>query len=435
MPRKERLCNWGNFPSIQSEVTTPLFMEDWQEAVSQKEQLLVRGNGRCYGDAALSEQALSSLQWNKFLDFDSENGILECQSGVLLRDILEFIVPQGWFLPVTPGTQFITVGGAIAADVHGKNHHREGCFSQHLLHFDLLGSDGLLKRCSPEEHSDLFWDTVGNMGLTGAILQARFRLRPIETAYIRQETIKARNLEEIMTAFEASADWTYTVAWIDCFQKGASLGRSLLMRGEHATPQELLARRRKKALQLPRRRRWKIPFFFPDFALNSWSIRLFNFLFYHRHWNRKSQQIIPYDQFFYPLDTLLEWNKMYGKKGFTQYQFVLPKGKSAAGLTEILREIRQSGQGSFLTVLKLFGKAEPRAIHSFPIEGYTLALDFKIIPGIEKLIHRLDTIVRKYQGRVYRAKDAFSAKDLCLPVDPPRDPKFHSVQAKRYGLK
>lgn len=431
--KTNKVVNWGNYPQIEAEVAAPEFEEALRAALAAEGTLLARGNGRCYGDAALHHRILSTLRWNKFLDFDEEKGILECQSGVLLSDILDFIVPRGWFLPVTPGTRFITLGGAIAADVHGKNHHRDGCFSQHLLYFDLLVGTGEIYRCSPTEHADLFWETVGNMGLTGIILRARFQLQPIETAYIRQETIQAKNLAEIMSLFEASVSWTYTVAWIDCYQSDASVGRSLLIRGEHALHSELPPQLRSAPLLLKKRRRWTIPFHFPNWALNPLSIRAFNFLFYHKERLLKNTKIVPYDTFFYPLDAILHWNRMYGKKGFTQYQFVLPQENSRKGLQEILQTIRQSGQGSFLTVLKLFGPGHPRARHAFPIAGYTLALDFKINANLPHLIQQLDTLVRNYAGRIYRAKDAFSDPKLSLYAPIKRDAKFDSVQAQRLG--
>lgn len=432
MSSKKTLSNWGNYPEIESEVFEFEFLDQAQKLIKDSDQILARGNGRCYGDAALGKRILSTLKLDKLLAFDAQKGILTCQSGVLLSDILDFIVPHGFFLPVTPGTKFITVGGAIAADVHGKNHHKDGCFSDHLLHFKLVNEEGKIMTCSAQENSELFWATVGGMGLTGVIISASFSLKTIESVYIRQESIKAKNLEEIMQLFEESESWTYTVAWIDCLQKGDKQGRSLLMRGEHARLNELSAGRKKHPLKLKAKKKITIPSFFPSFMLNNLSVKAFNFLFYNKQFSKKKESIIDYDSFFYPLDALYQWNRIYGKAGFTQYQFVIPKGKGLAALKQVLDMIRESKQGSFLTVLKLFGTNNPKAYKSFPMEGYTLALDFKINKGLPPLIAKLDEVIAAYQGKIYLAKDAFSKKSLFQHPHLEQSPeKFQAIQAER----
>ncbi|MEO1451664.1 MAG: FAD-binding oxidoreductase, partial [Bacteroidota bacterium] len=251
--KKTFVHNWGNYPVIEADVHSPSFEQDIQAMVQSQETLLARGNGRCYGDAALNPTLFSTHKLNKLLAFDREKGILTCESGVILSDILDVIVPAGFFLPVTPGTKFISIGGAIAADVHGKNHHAEGCFSDHLLSFDLVNAAGQIVRCTKEDTPELFWQTVGGMGLTGIIIRATFNLKPIETAFIRQESIKAQNLQEIMDLFEESESWTYTMSWIDCLQKGKNIGRSILMRGEHALPNEIPAKASSAPLDLPKK--------------------------------------------------------------------------------------------------------------------------------------------------------------------------------------
>ena len=430
--RKEKISNWGNYPIVASEVFELEFLDEVQQLVKTSSSILARGNGRCYGDASLNTRVLSTLKLDKFIAFDREKGILECQSGVLLSDVLDFIVPHGFFLPVTPGTKFITVGGAIAADVHGKNHHKDGCFSDHLISFKLLNEVGNLITCSPSENAVLFWSTVGGMGLTGIVYSASFSLKPIESVYIRQESIKAKNLEEIMQLFEESESWTYTVAWIDCLKKGDKQGRSILMRGEHARLNELSAKKKKAPLKLKGKKKITIPSFFPSFMLNNLSVKAFNFLFYNKQFSKQKTSIIDYDTFFYPLDALHQWNRIYGKAGFTQYQFVIPKGKGLEALKRILDMIRKSKQGSFLTVLKLFGKNNPLAYKSFPMEGYTLALDFKINKGLPALIAKLDEIISEYGGKIYLAKDAFSKKELFThPHLDNTSPKFQAIQAKR----
>ncbi len=431
MSRKKNISNWGNYPRIEAEQTALEYSDELSDFVRQQPDLLARGNGRCYGDAALHDRLFSSLRLNKMLDFDTRAGELECQSGVLFSDILALIMPQGFFLPVTPGTKFITLGGAIAADVHGKNHHSEGCFSRHLISFELMNGQGEQLHCSRQSHPELFWNTIGGMGLTGIILSARFRLKRIQTAYLRQERLKAPNLAAIMQLFEASANWTYTVAWIDCLQRGEKRGRSILFRGEHALPEELSARQQQAPLRPPSKRSLSVPFYLPSFTLNTFSVKAFNWLYYHRQRQPIEKTIVDYDTFFYPLDMIHHWNRIYGRGGFTQYQLVLPKAQCAEGLAAILDCIRSYGQGSFLCVLKLFGPKAEEAPHSFPIEGYTLALDFKISKNIRRLIAELDKLVVQYGGKVYLAKDAFSDKKLSGIKYDFADAKFTSVQRKR----
>ena len=371
-----------------------------KEFIDSHQALITRGLGRCYGDSSLSEVILSSLNYNHFLDFDKESGVLRCEAGISLAEILEAFVKRGFFLPVTPGTKFVTVGGAIASDVHGKNHHKEKSFGSHVIEIKLMLSDGSIVTCSKEKNSDLFFATIGGMGLTGIILEAIFKLKKIESSYIKQETIKAYNLEEIMEYFEQSQDYTYSVAWIDCLSSGKNLGRSILMRGEHALEYELATT---NTFSLKQKRKLNVPIDLPEFLLNPYSVRAFNELYFSKAKKGLSKSIIDYDTFFYPLDSIHNWNRIYGPKGFLQYQFVLPKQSSKEGLQVILTKIAQSNQGSFLAVLKLFGKQD--SLISFPMEGYTLALDFPISKNVFELLDYLDAIVLDYQGRFYFTKD------------------------------
>jgi len=431
MIKKQKITNWGNYPVIDSDVVEFTQTNELRENISGADKIIARGNGRCYGDASLQKKVISTKKWNHFLDFDRTNGIIECESGVLLSEIIEIAVPAGFFIAVTPGTKFITVGGAIASDVHGKNHHKDGCFSEFLIHFDLMIESGEIKRCSKEENQELFWATIGGMGLTGIILSARFSLKKIETAYIKHEAIQAKNLDEIYQLMDESESWTYTVAWIDCLQKGKKLGKSIMLRGEHAKVSELPEKLKKEPFKIKKKPNLNIPFYFPGFVLNSLSIKIFNWLYFNKQRKRHVKEIIDLDTFFYPLDAIHNWNRIYGKKGFIQYQFVIPKNNGKEGMRKILETIANSGNGSFLVVLKLFGQNNPNAYNSFPFPGYTLALDFKLNDKLPELVRNLDTLVEEYGGRIYRTKDAMSRPSLTNYLKNIDSEKFNSLQNQR----
>lgn len=357
------------------------------------------GNGRSYGDSAINENIVHVKPYNNFLDFDEKNGILTCQAGVLLSEILDSVVKRGWFLKVTPGTKLITVGGAIASDVHGKNHHIEGCFSECVEEFTIMIEGGESTTC--KKGDELFKATCGGMGLTGVILSAKISLKKINSQFIKQTTIKTKNLMETFEAFENNKDMPYSVAWIDCLAKDENIGKCLLMVGDFANDGDLEYKSKKKL---------SIPFNFPSFALNTLSVKAFNWLYYAKAPDGTSKQKVGIDTFFYPLDAIGNWNRIYGKNGFTQYQFILPKENSFEGLREILTKISNSGKGSFLAVLKLYGKENENYL-SFPIEGYSLALDFKIEEGLFELLDTLDETVVKYGGRIYLTKDVRVSKE------------------------
>jgi decaprenylphospho-beta-D-ribofuranose 2-oxidase len=440
---KKKIANWGNYPVMETEEKTFIFKEQLSDALVHSDNIIARGNGRCYGDASLAKHTISTLKFDKILSFDTETGIFECQSGLTLDKILEVIVPKGWFLPVTPGTKFITVGGAIASDVHGKNHHVDGCFSQHVFDMDVVLSNGESVTCSTALNPDLFWATCGGMGLTGIITRARFDLKKIESCYIKQKQIKANNLEEVIELFEKYRHYTYSVAWIDCLQKGKHFGRSILMLGEHATLEDLDENKKNNPLKLPSKTQITFPFNLPSFVLNQFTIKAFNFLFYRKNLKREINNIVSYEPFFYPLDAILHWNRGYGKPGFVQYQFVLPL-ESKQGLVEILNKISDKGLGSFLAVLKIFGKQDD--LISFPKEGYTLALDFPVRKGLFEFLDELDKLVLNYGGRIYLSKDArmkseifwngYSNAHKFLDIVRKYNPnfKFNSIQAERLSI-
>lgn len=389
------------FPKLNASLLTFKSHDDLKDILNQNDHIIPFGNGRSYGDSALNEIMVDTKSQDKFLNFDINNGILTVQSGVLLSDILKVIVPKGWFLTITPGTKFITVGGAIASDVHGKNHHIEGCFSESVISFSLMKASGEVVTCSKESNSELFRATCGGMGLTGVILDAKISLTKINSKFINQTTIKNYNLKETFEAFEKYGDANYSVAWIDCLAKSKSAGRSILTVGEFKNDGNLDYRPRQKAA---------VPNFFPSFMLNSLTVKLFNWFYFHKNIKKFSSSEVDIDSFFYPLDSISHWNRIYGRKGFIQYQFILPLANSYSGLTNILNVIASSKKGSFLAVLKLYGEANDNYL-SFPMKGYSLALDFKIEKGLFELIEKLNDIVKKNNGRIYLAKDACVDKD------------------------
>ncbi|MCQ8879481.1 FAD-binding oxidoreductase [Pseudoalteromonas shioyasakiensis] len=428
----KKMTSWGKYPHIDANISAPLSSH---MLANEKRNIIARGLGRSYGDSALSENIIISNRLNHFISFDENTGQLHCEAGVSLHDILMNFVPKGWFLYVTPGTKFVTVGGAIASDVHGKNHHIDGCFSDHVTSLTIC-IQGEEISCSREENSDLFHATCGGMGLTGIITKATFKLRPITSSYINQKVIKAKNLDTVLELFEQYRDATYSVAWIDCLSTGSNLGRSLLMLGEHACKGELTTH---KSGVL------NMPCDMPSFLLNKYTIQAFNSAYYNKQVKEELNNTIHYDSFFYPLDGISNWNRMYGKNGFTQYQFVIPKEAGKEGLKEILEAIAESKQGSFLAVLKVFGKGNINYL-SFPLEGYTLALDFKLNNKLFALLDRLDLIVRKYKGRIYLSKDVRMSEEMFKASYPHwkkfqvlrkkygADERYLSLQSKRIGL-
>jgi len=422
----KQIANWGNYPVMESDEESFVFADQLTELVKKGQSFIPRGNGRCYGDASLSERTISTLKFDKILSFDTEDGIFECQSGITLDQILAVIVPRGWFLPVTPGTKFITIGGALGSDVHGKNHHVEGSISNHIVDMDVVLASNEVITCSPEVNADLFEATCGGMGLTGIISRVKFRLKKIGTSYIRQKQIKAGNLQELVELFDTYSHYTYSVAWIDCLKKGKHFGRSILMLGEHASAEDISAGRRQDPLALPKNKQITFPFNMPSWVLNKLTVKAFNFLYYTKNFKKEIDNIVSYEPFFYPLDAVLHWNRLYGKSGFVQYQFVLPLD-AKQGLIEILHRISDAGLGSFLAVLKVFGKQE--SMISFPKEGYTLALDFPVRKDLFAFLDELDALVLKHHGRLYMSKDARMKPEIFTAGYPGLE-KFKSVLKK-----
>jgi FAD/FMN-containing dehydrogenase len=397
--------SWGRYPNVEHTGTEPLYWRSALPDLSQSERtVLPYGYGRSYGDSCLNEGGilLDTRNLNRFISFDEQTGVLCCESGVALADILEVMVPRGWFIPVSPGTKFVSVGGAIANDVHGKNHHRAGTFGCHVVRLKLLRSNGERLVCSPEKNADLFAATIGGLGLTGLILWAEIRLRPIVNPLIDMQRIRFSSLAEFMElSAQADQQFEYTVSWVDLLVGGNALCRGLFMCGNHDTSSPRTGQPLSKKLSLT------VPFDFPSAVLNPLTVKAFNELYYHAQLSKKVEKIVSYEPFFYPLDAIDHWNRMYGKRGFLQYQFVVPFEHSYEAMKEILGHIRRSGEGSFLTVLKQFGNMPSPGMLSFPRPGLTLALDFAF-RGQKTLclLDDLDEIVRQSNGAVYPAKDA-----------------------------
>lgn len=423
---------WGKLTNNQHNVIPLTSVNNAKDQITANiMQGISHGMGRSYGDVALN---YNNTLWlttslNHLIDFNLNTGILHCEAGVLLQDIHRTLIPQGWMLPVTPGTQMITVGGAIANDVHGKNHHALGSFGDHLTYIKLIRGDGEVIECSRNEKSEWFFATLGGIGLTGVIVEAKIQLRPVQGPWINAQTIPFYNLDDFFALSDGSeSDWEHTVSWIDCMNGANTKG--LFMRGNLAGAQD-------KAEPIIKDKTFPIA---PPFSLvNKLSLPLFNFAYFHANARKKQPQLIHYEPFFYPLDSIHEWNKMYGKKGFYQYQSVIPRAVGKDATAEMLKAIQKSGEGSFLAVLKTFGDRESGGLLSFPRPGVTLALDFpnrgeKTL----KLFDKLDHIVQEAQGRLYLAKDARMPRTLFESGYPRfneflkyRDPSMSSEMSRR----
>lgn len=440
-----RLAGWGRYPVADCALSAPRDAAALAALLAEGAPLIARGNGRAYGDSALNRQRTVSMRhFDRMLDFDGETGVLTAEAGVLLGDVIAALLPRGWFPAVTPGTKFVTLGGMAAADVHGKNHHLDGGFANFVDWVEVMGADGRITRAARTENRDLFDWTLGGMGLTGVIVRLAMRLRRIETGWIRQRAIAAPDLGAAMAAFEAGAGAPYSVAWIDCLSSGARLGRSVVMLGEHAPLDGLPTRFRRLPFGPPPRRGRTVPFNAPGIAFNRWTVSAFNSLYYRMGERRTGTAYVPWDSYFYPLDSVLGWNRIYGRRGFVQFQCVLPDEAAREGLTALLKTIAGAGQGSFLAVLKKMGADGGR--FSFPMPGYTLALDFPVSDKVLRLMDELDRITLDHEGRFYLAKDARLSADTLHAADPRAGDfasmrrqtgaagAFASLQSERLGL-
>ncbi len=419
--------SWGRYPRLSAEVR-PLY---WRHLPIRlpgpATSVLPFGLGRSYGDSCLNggNVLLATRGLNRFIAFDRDRGVLRCEAGVSLAEILDLIVPHGWFLPVTPGTKFVTVGGAIANDVHGKNHHVAGAFGNHVVQFELLRSDGQRSLCSAESNADLFQATIGGLGLTGLVLWAEFQLKRISGRQLLVNSVKFSGLEEFfhLTAqYETSHE--YVVAWLDCIGQNRAFGRGILMGGNHDSA----------PCSKPRHTRAvAVPCDFPEFTLNPWVVKAFTWLLYHKQLRQVKTAIVDYDPFFYPLDAVLRWNRVYGRRGLLQWQCVIPMGDHYRIMSNILRRITDSKLASFLAVLKIMGGTRSLGLLSFSRPGVTLAVDFPARPEVFLLLEVLDSIVVEAGGALYPAKDARMSPacfQACYPqwrqLQKHMDPAFNS---------
>jgi len=397
----ERILSWGRYPkTAHRHVHKPAWNDQVPEILKSAVpgSLLPYGLGRSYGDSCLNagRQLIDCRRLNRILGFDESTGMLRCESGISLSDILDVFLPKGWFLPVTPGTRFVTVGGAIANDVHGKNHHCAGTFGAHVRQIGLHRSNDGLVICNSEENSDMLRATIGGLGLTGVIAWADIQLKPVAGPWIDAESIPFQSLDNFLDHSRESNDrFEYTVAWLDCF--AGKNARGIFFRGNHSP---------ERGKEFHRKRSPELTFALPAWMLNRYSVRTFNTTYYKIYAARRGSAVVSYDSFFYPLDSIRQWNLLYGKQGFLQYQCVIPETNVEA-VKELLDRIARSGMGSFLGVLKQFGSAPPAGMLSFPRPGLTIALDFAMRgERTLKLMQSLDEVVQQSGGAVYPAKDA-----------------------------
>lgn len=429
---------WGRYPRVEARQHEPADVDDLRAVLEGDSPgaCIARGSGLSYGDSALAGDVISGLGLRHVCELDSATGILRCAAGLSLREILREIVPSGWFLPVLPGAAMVSIGGAIAADIHGKNHHRDGSFCEHVRELSLILADGEIVRCSPSHNPELYRATCGGMGLTGIILEAELQLVPITSSMMIARSQPAAGLDECFELLEAHEQARYSVAWLDCLARGPRMGRGIIHLAEHEVGGKLRNRGR---LGL------RIPFTAPGKLLNRHSLSLFNTAYFRWQNFRAGRNRLNHEAYFFPLDRIRDWNRLYGPAGFLQYQFVLPTEAGRDGIATVLQRVSDAGKGSFLSVLKKMGPANGNLL-SFPAGGYTLALDFVREASLFPLLEQLDAIVLDHGGRIYLAKDARMSETVFkagypdwerfLAIKQQVDPgmRFRSAQSDRIGL-
>lgn len=395
------------------------------EQISQSAHLS-RGLGRSYGDSSLPSEAqpdvLNTTYADRILSFDEATGAFRAEAGLSLRDLNRLLMPRGFFTPVSPGTSFVTLGGMVAADIHGKNQHRDGNFGDHVTALKMRVADGRVLECSPERHPDLFRGTIGGMGLTGHVLEVEFGMRRIPSPWIWQESRRIHDIDEFQDALEdAATNWPYTMGWIDCLASGKNMGRGIMMTGRWAEPSEAPINPPSSGFQPSLRFDW------PSWVLNGLTIRLFNELYYRKQWRRESSGIVSNQSFTYPLDAIRSWNRMYGRRGFTQYQCVLPREAGRSSARRVLEVLTARGGASFLCVIKDFGR-DSLGVLSFPRPGITLALDIAVRDDTQALVDALNEQVLKEGGRIYLAKDSFTRREHFEAMEGSRLDEFRAIR-------
>jgi decaprenylphospho-beta-D-ribofuranose 2-oxidase len=429
----EALTGWGRIEPTRARVAEPSDTDQVATLLKSAPDrgAIARGLGRSYNNAAQNDGGLviMTTQLNRMAGIDAAGGELVCEAGVSLEQLMIAALPYGWFVPVSPGTRQVTIGGAIAADVHGKNHHRAGSFARHVRWFDLVLPNGGQTRVTPDGDPKLFWATAGGMGLTGIILRAAIQLTRVETSRIKVDTLRAADLDEAMSYLtEADGRYCYTVAWLDCLARGKHLGRAVITSGDFASPTDLPAAQQRDALAFRPSALLRAPRACPPGLMNRYTIALFNEAWYRKAPRRRDGEIQTISKFFHPLDGIRNWNTIYGPRGFRQYQFVVPFGAEQM-LRRSLEKISAAGAPSFVTVLKRFGPADDGYL-SFPTPGWTLALDFPAgTPGLDRLLDRLDDDVIAAGGRVYLAKDSRVSPEA-LEAMYPRLAEFRALRAE-----
>ena len=417
-----KMQGWGGFSVAGEE----LCMEDL--AKSPQKVPIARGLGRSYGDSSLPPKdqpvALNTVRADRILAFDEESGILRAEAGLSLEALHRIFLHRGWTVPVSPGTQFVTLGGMVAADVHGKNHHVDGCIGEHIRSLWVRVASGDVIECNPTKHEDLFYATIGGMGLTGIIFAVELKLKAIPSPWIRFESRRIPNLEAFLEGLEeAAAKWPYTVGWIDCLKKGKHMGRGILIAGQWADAKEAP----QKAPKTPKGP--SIPFHAPNLLLSRPTIRAFNMLYYGKHIPKKKSGVCSPYSFFYPLDAVRHWNRLYGSMGFTQYQCVIPKAAGREAVQRVMKKLTELGGASFLAVIKDCG-AEGRGLLSFPMPGTSIALDLPVRRNTEKLVHALNRCVLEEGGRIYLAKDTFTTREHFAAMEGARLERFRALRDK-----
>ena len=437
MNHKVKLSGWGNNINVNSKINLPTNNEDIKNLYKKGAVFnsIVRGLGRSYGDSSINFNVISLKNYEKFINFDDELGTLECSTNYSLKDILKLIVEKGWFLNVTPGSKFITIGGAIASDAHGKNHHLDGSFGDYIFSLKIITPEGILHNCSKEENSELFHATCGGMGLTGIIISAKIKLLKIKSKIINTQIIKTKNLKETIKNFKRFNQNKYLVAWIDALAKNEFMGRSIIFVGNHSDEGNL---------NFLNKIKFSVPTIFPGFLLNKFIIKFFNKFYYFIHKNNKKiKQSL--DNFFYPLDSIGNWNNLYGKNGFIQIQVLVAENNFEEIICKILKFFQDKKQLSFLSTLKELGHGNKNYL-SFPSKGYTLTLDLKMNKDLEGIYKEFELLLAQYKTKIYLTKDSFMSKkyfedtykelNKFKEIKNRHDPLniIESIQSKRLGF-